>query len=201
MRIIGFAFFFFYTSFFIYASETELSLSKEIYQSKEMGFLSHGNYLTMSIHFRPVKALHQSLQEREGVKLRSRGEAHITVITPIEFSQVLKEKISIRELEKMAKEAKIQETPFEVICLGQGKKVIKKKEESTFFIVVTSEQLLHFRQQVEKLFRERGGRKEAFQADHFYPHITVGFTKRDLHEQDGVIKGINSCYAGLSMIL
>ncbi len=172
-----------------------------------MAFIPHesggslGSYISISIGFPPVKELFVSLQDREEMKLKNRGEAHITVITPIEFSQVLKEKISIKELNQLVLKENLQASKFEVICLGMGKKIINFKEERTFYLVVTSEDLLEYRRRVEKLFIQRGGRKGKFDAEHFYPHITVGFSKRDLHEQDGVIKGMNSCYAGLNMIL
>lgn len=36
--------------------------------------------------------------------------------------------------------------------------------------------------------------KGKFRAERFFPNITVGFNKRDLHESDGVIKDKTTCF-------
>jgi hypothetical protein len=48
---------------------------------------------------------------------------------------------------------------------------------------------------LQNQFENSGGRPGDFDADKFYSHITVGFTDRDLHEADGVIKNMDSCVA------
>ncbi len=189
----------------IYAENLELS--SQIYENSNVEFISHAgssalsSYVAMNINFIPVKNLYQSLQSKFGEKLINRGESHITVITPVEYANGLKDKISIKELNEMALESKLQSSKFEVICLGKGEKKVRNNLLKTYFLVVNSEDLLHFRKKVELLFRQRGGQSNSFKAEHFYPHITVGFSKRDLHESDGVIKNVSSCYEGLNMVL
>lgn len=181
------------------------TLDHEIY-NKDQKFIAHegkgrfGRYISMNIAYAPVKKLYEEVEKREGVSLKNRGEAHITVITPVEFYDVLKDKVSIRDLIALSKMYKLQSSNFKVDCLGQGEKLIKAKQERTIYIVVSSADLLEYRKKVEELFIKRGGKEGAFRAENFYPHITVGFTKRDLHESDGIIKNRKSCYADLSML-
>lgn len=87
----------------------------------------------------------------------------------------------------------IQYSKFEIACLGVGKAKIGNSEEKTFYAVVESQDLITFRQEIQKLVVSRGGTETDFNPHNFYPHITVGFTSRDLHESDGVIKNKSTC--------
>lgn len=204
MKFLFFAFLFLSSCAHEQASKS-YPLSRDVYK-KNQKFIAHegkgrfGRYISMNIAYAPVKELYERVENKEGVSLKNRGEAHITVITPVEFYNVLKQKISIKELINLAKKMGIQSSDFEVECLGEGGKMIKDKLERTIYIVVKSPDLVNYRKKVEKLFLKRGGKSGLFEANNFYPHITVGFTKRDLHESDGVIKNRNSCYAELSVL-
>jgi len=175
-------------------------LSREVY-SKKQKFIPHqrkglfGRYIAMNIAYAPVKELYDIIEKKEEIKIKNRGEAHITVITPIEFFNVLKDRISIKELIAMARKSKLQKSNFKVLCLGKGEATINGDLERTLYLVVSSQDLNQYRKAVEKLFLARGGEIGLFRADNFYPHITVGFSRRDLHESDGIIKNRNSCYA------
>lgn len=68
-----------------------------------------------------------------------------------------------------------------------------KKEIKTYFLVVGSPALLAIRKKISKLFVEKGGQAKDFVADNFFPHVTIGFTQRDLFESDGVVKDATSC--------
>jgi len=184
-----------------YTADRKLDLSDDIYKNEQVEFMAHSNYVAINLNFTPVEGLLNQLKEESKLKLQSRGEAHITLITPIEFNKALAEKLKIGELNELAKEMDIQDSPFEVICLGRGEKVISNEKESNFFVVIKSDKLFEYRKKVEELFIKKGGKEGLFLPDHFYPHITVGFTKRDLHENDGVIKDAKSCYASLNMVL
>lgn len=187
------------------------SLSQKIYESKNLPFQSHmgkekySNYVVVDIPFVPISELYRELESFLQVDLKNRGEAHITVITPLEYEDILKDKISVQELHQLAKEHSIQKSSFSVICLGKGtlKGVNPKSKphKSTYYLVVESEDLLRFRRKVESLFVKRGGEEGAFDAEHFFAHITLGFTHRDLHENEGIIKDKHSCYADLNMVL
>ena len=97
--------------------------------------------------------------------------------------------VTIEEIDHIARRMNIQASKFKVVCLGRG----TKDDMSTYYVVVKSEDLLNIRKEIETLFIKKGGEKRKFRAENFFPHITVGFTKRDLHESDGVIKDETSC--------
>ena len=151
-------------------------------------------YLAMQVPFDPIADEFVKLLKRERRPLSSRGEAHITVITPIEFWNVLKPQgVTMTDVDGIAERLKIQTSKYKVKCLGHGTAQVDNKPESTFFYVVESKDLLEIRRQIQKLFLEKGGDPKKFEATHFYPHITIAFTKRDLHEADGVIKDEKLC--------
>jgi hypothetical protein len=173
-----------------------------IADGKAMAFTPHvgrgdfDNYLAMNLPKMPAADLAAKLDNRFDEHLQTRGEAHITVISPVEF-QKLRSLVSIQEINQIAERDKIQESPVEVVCLGRGKLEINHNEERTYYVVVKSVALADIRREIFALFQKKGGRGEDFNPELFFPHITVGFTKRDLHYEDGVIKDESSCEADL----
>lgn len=147
----------------------------------------------MNIKYTPVKEVYRQLLQRTHLNLKNRGEAHITVITPVEFDRVLSHKLTIGEINQIALDYNIQESGFDIVCIGRGEAVVKGKIEKSYFIVIRSEDLIQIRMRVRDLFLERGGNPSLFNVENYFPHITLGFTKRDLHESDGVIKDHSSC--------
>jgi 2'-5' RNA ligase len=166
-------------------------------------------YLAMNLPYEPVKDLFLQVEVQSPVSLRNRGEAHITVVTPLEYFDVLAPRgdsdeersraVTIEEIDRIAIEEGIQSSDFEVVCLGQGVATINNKEESTYYVVVASENLIKIRQRIQDLFVSRGGEASAFVPSNFYPHITLGFTKRDLHESDGIIKDSRTCISPIEL--
>ena len=195
MKYIILSFFFFISL----AQAVTYNLSRDVFQNDNVSFLVYDNYLTMNINYDPIKKLMVQLNDHRKTPLKDRGESHITVITPIEYDNVLKKKVSINEINAIAARGKIQNTAFEIVCIGKGSVKIQDKEESTFYIVARSPELLKIRKDVQQLFIKKGGAKEAFNPDNYYPHITLGFTKRDLHESDGIIKDKKSCIADVKV--
>ncbi|PIK14867.1 2'-5' RNA ligase family protein [Halobacteriovorax sp. JY17] len=187
----------------IISKELEFNLENDIYSNSLIKFIPHhgsgpyGSYLTMQVNYEVVSKLWKDLEKKIGKKLKNRGEAHVTVITPIEYNEVLKNKISINEIDKIALDYKIQSSSFRVECLGKFGKNISGKLEETFFLVISSEDILKIRKKIAERFYTLGGDKSKFRATHFFPHITVGFSKRDLHESDGAIKDRRSCFASI----
>lgn len=153
----------------------------------------------MEIQFEPIAEIFKQLLLVERIPLTNRGEAHITVVSPIEFNDVLKSKLTMNEIDAVAMSSSIQTSSFEVVCIGKGALEIEKKLEQTFYVVVRSKALLKIRQEVQMLFVKKGGEATLFKPFQFYPHITLGFSKRDLHESDGVIKDQRSCFGDLSL--
>lgn len=149
-------------------------------------------YLAMNVSFAPMNEMRLFLEKKEKVTLKHRGEAHITVISPPEYEK-LRKYISMALINEVASLNRIQETPFETICLARGVKKEDKKTLSTYYVVVEAPELVALRNKVASIFRSHGGSSDDFNAEDFYPHITIGFTDRDLHASDGIIKSKSSC--------
>ena len=172
------------------AQQPPFDLDAAIYATSNLSFesVSGNDYLSMNVPYAPAHKIDVELMRRLGKTLRDRNEAHITVITPPEY-QSISAQISMTEIKPLAKSLNLQSSKFEVRCLGRGQ--IKGNLE-TYYLVVVSDDLVTFREAIEKRVKAGGG---TFDAEHFYPHITIGFTQRDLHEADGVIKDEASCIA------
>jgi 2'-5' RNA ligase len=166
-------------------------------------FLTRGgqwdSYLTMNLPYEPVSALYKQLEKQLGLKLISRGEAHITIITPPEYFDVLRSKISIDEINQIARQMNVQKSKFEVLGVGRGEALIENTREQTYFIVVRSPELVNIRKKIFETFVKNGGDPHRFDPMNYNPHVTIGFTKRDLHESDGFIKGIGSLFSDLKV--
>lgn len=159
--------------------------------------VSHPNYLSQDLPVDRYERLRSQVEAKTHENLKNRGEAHITVITPPEWD-LLKEKLQMSEIEDIARRNEIARAPFEEVCIGRGDKIENGRALRTYFVVVRAPTLVRIRHEVENLARTRGG-SGAFVADHFFPHITLGFTERDLHEQDGVVKDKRACDPRLAL--
>lgn len=158
------------------------------------------SWLGMNLDYPAFEQTRKQVNQILKQELINRGEAHVTVISPPEFDQVLSKKISIQRIHEIAKNAKIQDSQWKALCIGKGEKEISGKLESTYFVVIKSQDLIAIRKQIQKEFEAAGGEKGSFNAELFYPHITLGFTKRDLHLEDGVIKNESSCWSKTKLI-
>jgi 2'-5' RNA ligase len=170
-----------------------------------MQFLTHNGdgpmstALAMNIHYEPVKDLRKPIEECIGRPLNfltswnKDGEAHVTTITPVEFDKYLKGNITPEEMEVIARNLKIEESDIEIKGIGSGCVKIEGKEEETFFVIIDSNNLRNIRKTCYELYCERVKAKNQepeWNYKEFFPHITIGYTKRDLHIQDGVIKDV-----------
>ena len=148
------------------------------------------DYISLNLDYPYYKMLFDKVERRTGLPLKNRGEAHITVITPPEF-KILSQRIPAGRLQEEAEDFFEQQKPkYTNLCLGHAEKTLGKKLEQVYYVVVESKDLLQFR---EKLAAEAGLPKDQFDPDLFYPHVTLGFTLRDMHYEDGVIKNTASC--------
>lgn len=172
-------------------------LSQQVYKIKDLPSPNSNNlasgYVSIALPFAPVNSLKKQIEKIQGLKLKDRGEAHITVLSPPEI-QKLKRHLSDGQIIESLDTKSLQNEVFLVQCLGSGESLNLEKPSKTFFIVVRSTGLLSRRKSLEDLYISSGGKKQDFEASRFYPHITIGFTDRDLHEQDGIIKNQKSCF-------
>jgi len=174
-----------------------ISIDNAVFDTGKVNFKSHSgtgyysNYLTMEIPYAPVGKVLKDVENIIGKKLKNRGEAHITVLTPVEYNDV-KDFISIEKINEIALDCNIQNSNFRILGVGKGSMKDSGKLMETYFIVVESYNLLNIRVKILKYIIENGGDISALDAYNFYPHITLGFTHRDLHIQDGVVKDENA---------
>ncbi|MNT17240.1 hypothetical protein D3C72_1523800 [compost metagenome] len=116
------------------------------------------------------------------------------MINPIEYHRVLtgghpeKPTISIERIGAIAREMNIQSADLKIRGLGRGQATLDGKREETYFLVVDSQKLKAIRARIHREFVANGGDPKAWDPTNFAPHITIGYTLRDLHESDGVIK-------------
>ncbi|KAJ2329320.1 hypothetical protein IWW51_000673 [Coemansia sp. RSA 2702] len=190
------------------------TLKRDALDSGRVPFASHaenrpfGSYLQQTLDFAPFADLFGAVNATTGT-LQSRGEAHITVITPPEFDRVLKPAgVTIQEIEAIALRANIQHARLSPVCLGRFSGSLPHPKTDTdsgqfllFSLVVADDygDLLAIRKKVFGLFREKGGEGALFQPEGFWPHATIGYDRRDLFIEDGIYKGTNYCYARIKL--
>lgn len=198
---------FLYTEIIFSTEKIDLFLDPQVVENSSLPFLTHvgpgqfASALALNVQYEPIKKLLESIETHLGKKLKiftgwnPEGEAHVTTITPPEYFDVLKEFVSIDEINNIAREFNIQKSELKILGIGSGKVLLDGISEETFFVIVRSERLIQIRGEIQKRFVERGGDASKFDASkEFYPHITIGFTKRDLHVQDGVIKDVEHSF-------
>lgn len=171
------------TSSFFLPSPNELS---------GVPFVANQGYLVQNILFVPINHLKRVIESELNITLKDRGEAHITVISPPEFSDI-KNYISMREINELAQEKQLQTMPFTTTCVGTRALFINGILEQPFYVVVKSQALVDFRHLILKTVKEKGYVGSDFDPEIYFPHITIGYKNRDLHAQDGVIKDESSC--------
>lgn len=152
------------------------------------------NYLAINLPYTPIKKIRDEVEKAFNVDLQitenKRGkEAHLTLITPLEYWQ-LHSHLKMQQINQVFLK-RIQSLKFRLKCLARA----KIKEQKTYFLVAESEDLINLRKEVHKLFVKNGGDPAAFKPTHYFPHVTVGFNVRDLHEKDHILKSESYCIA------
>ena len=186
---------------------SEIELSKSILNTSKMEFLEHideqvpmRNALALNVEYDQISQVRDEIKKVIKRKITffkgwdKDGEAHVTVITPVEYSQALMSKVSMKEINSIAKNNQIQNSDLKILGMGSGEKIAQGKKQETFFIIVDSMNLRKIRHLVYDLFVKRGGDPSAFDPTWFFPHITIGFTKTDLHENSGIFKNLKHSY-------
>jgi hypothetical protein len=185
-----------------FSQTTELKLTTDIYHNNEELFHSHqgegpwDSALAMSIAYVNIKSLRAQIEAALNIKLDyfkkwdPQGEAHVTVVTPNEFWDVLKIKLDMKRIEAIADQYDIQEARLSILGIGSAKGIVNGKQAETFFLIVDSAQLRNIRQQIFYAFVREGGDRGSFDPTWFFPHITIGYLETDLHESNGILKNL-----------
>ncbi|KAI9230826.1 MAG: hypothetical protein DHS80DRAFT_11883 [Piptocephalis tieghemiana] len=206
--------------------DIKVNVSRHLHDSHKLPFQEHvgkgpfGTWLGLTLPSEPARDL---LQELNGLRrgnhsdsdhedkgpqnqkeLRGRGEAHITVLTPPEIHRVLRPAgLNMDRVHEIALAHGIQNATFTTRCLGRARVQPKqgKGMEEVYFLVVDSPDLVRIRWAVwEAYVQEAGGEPALFAPEAYWPHVTVGYTLRDYFPEDGVWKGVNSCWAEVNEV-
>ncbi|KAI9298183.1 hypothetical protein K502DRAFT_282464, partial [Neoconidiobolus thromboides FSU 785] len=160
------------------------------------------NYLQQTLDFSYIKPLFNKLNSTVGIPLKSRGEAHITVISPPEFDKVLsKAGVTMKEINDIALKHKIQQIPVNIACIGRQRVVIADKQQEVYNLILKNQQrYIDIRKDIFNVYKSKGGEGALFQPEAFWGHITLGFLDRDLFIEDGIYKGTNSCWSDIKLL-
>ncbi|ORZ25219.1 hypothetical protein BCR42DRAFT_316459 [Absidia repens] len=97
--------------------------------------------------------------------LLSRGEAHITVISPPEYRILSKQaNITMAMLNTMARDSNIQASEFEVVCLGK----VQRYKNVVYQLIVSSPSLVRLRERIFRLYYSNHGNPSFFD-----PHVSL----------------------------
>ncbi|KAJ1680008.1 hypothetical protein EV182_000871, partial [Spiromyces aspiralis] len=136
-------------------------------------------YLQLSLPYAPAAAILDQLRATPGVdsSITSRGEAHITVITPPEFDSLLAPlNITADDINRIALRHDIQSARFLPVCLGRVKGTVPAKHPTRVYelysLIVDDiyDDLLRIRRDIYRLYRRRGGQGALFRPEEFFPH-------------------------------
>lgn len=189
-------------------SSTIVYLDRMITETRDLscvvaqGSKEFDNALAMNVPYGPIVDLRQQIQKQYDRPLtffklwNPAGEAHVTVVSPVEYQDMLKGMkpgspiFTMDQIGAIAVAEGIQQADLSPLGIGSGQKQSEGRMDETFFVIVESRSLRQIRRKILESYLEHGGSPAAFNPDHFYPHITIGFTKGDIFEADGVIKDV-----------
>lgn len=175
------------------------------YSGNALPFVSHegpgafDNALALNLPLKPIAEMRESISKFLGRPLiflkdwSNDGEAHVTVITPPEYHNILSRYLTMEDIEAIAQTNQIQSADLVIQGIGSGRKLINGSIEETYFLIFESSKLRSIRQLIWEEYVSHGGNPSDWDPRHFYPHVTIGFTKQDLHEPD-VLKDIKHSY-------
>lgn len=176
-----------------------LTISSAVTYNVRMPFFERNPGLALNVEYQDVKRLRSEISNLISRPLTffkgwdKQGEAHVTIITPPEYNFKLKPYVSPKAINRIAQDYDIQSADVRVLGIGSGKKSFNGEIGETFFIIVESSKLRQIRHAIYKEYLKNKGPvsgPNAFNPNQFYPHITIGFTHDDIHENDGLIKDV-----------
>ncbi|KAI8340359.1 hypothetical protein EDC96DRAFT_449941 [Choanephora cucurbitarum] len=105
----------------------------------------------MNFDFQYVKPVFDALNSTE-VPLISRGESHVTVITPPEFAVLANGGVTIDQVNKIARDLSIQSSKVKIICLGKEDVVISGVQKIVYQLIVDAPNLVKIREEIFKIY-------------------------------------------------
>ncbi|KAI8341513.1 hypothetical protein BC941DRAFT_510715 [Chlamydoabsidia padenii] len=175
-----------------------MNVSRSIYDSSKIPFQEHNTellWLGMQLDYTHVEPLLDGLNTTNQ-PLLSRGEAHITVIDPVEYQVLSRANITIDDLNYLARQNNIQSSGFDITCIGK----VTQDNNTVYQLIVASPALIGLREKVFRLYYSKQGNPSLFDPHAYWPHITIGFTDHDLFISHGVYKGVNACFRPVNIV-
>lgn len=115
----------------------------------------------MNFDYHYVKPVFELLNSTK-VPLINRGESHVTVISPPEFAVLATAGITIEQVNKIARDLKIQSSKVTIVCLGKEDVVVADLNKIVYQVIVKVPNLVKIRQKIFQLYIQRGGNSALF---------------------------------------
>jgi len=159
------------------------------------------SYLSLNLNVALLTPILTRLQRQSSQTLKSRGDAHITVINPDEFNKSFQKnnQLKMADIDAFAMANGLQNLAFTPVCIGRVATMISGAKNSsappaspsqvyaeTFYILVDAPAIADLRQKIADKFNLTLN-------PGFESHITVGFNVRDLQPTDNVVKSVSTC--------
>jgi len=155
-------------------------------------FQSHEDWLGLPLNFAPIEEVRKELEKKIGRTLNSKGEAHVTVITSPEW-RTLGQYLKMDVLDGLVVKEKMMGAKIKVKCLKKITATVNGKVEESWFVSLEAPELKEYRNEVWRRYVAAGGLPEDFDWKRWHPHITVGFTAKEVHDEDKVTKEKSRC--------
>ncbi|KAJ2998617.1 hypothetical protein HDV02_004247 [Globomyces sp. JEL0801] len=179
-----------------------LDIPTEFFTSNtKLSFVPKTNYSMVALS-NLDQTIYDQVNTISGKTLQNRGEAHVTVITPPEFTVLRTGGVTQQDLDNLAIKYQIQNAPIVPICLGKQITLPTDTNPREVYniLIQRSQSLLEYRKALFEIFSKNGGETEKFDPLLFYPHITLAFQKGDIFIQEGVFKSRYSCYGTINQL-
>lgn len=148
--------------------------------------------VTIPLPVAPLQQIRGALEAKLGRKLLPKDTAFITVVSPAEF-RVIGQTLKMNTLDKIVAKEGSMKAAIKALCVKKMTTSLGGKTEESWYVDVESPQLLELRQSIWRRFLVNGGLTGEFLWKRWSPHITVGFTSADSHDEDRVIKDKSEC--------
>lgn len=186
------------TSSLSFAEEKAISFPKS--WSGPVGrpyFKPHEDFLAIPFSYEAISKLREELESRFSIKLLHSEEAHLKVITPSEW-RILKQQMTMDELEKLALKSSIMKMNIEPLCLSRVETLLKGKTNHSWVLLAKSSEVRHFRRDVWRYYLTKGGAAEDFQWKNWHPCITIGYSDSS-YDEEMVLKDKNKCAIDITL--
>ncbi|KAL6762462.1 hypothetical protein V8C86DRAFT_2518281 [Haematococcus lacustris] len=163
-----------------------------------------GSWLGFQLSWALYEPIFAQLNSTAGVApLVNRADVYITTISTAEYAVLSSlSSITIQDINAIAMASDIQASSFVPHCVARFRKslVTPAVVDEAYNVPASSADLVAIRQRVSDLYQMLGGEPGMFNPTSFLPHITLGFSRRNMGDADGVFKGENACWAPISLV-